>query len=79
MESITDIYSEALANLPMDDIDHHASDLYLKVTALSSVLIGRYEFKQNVTTFNSAIDGSLWFDVPFAYTPALPVYSFVQD
>ena len=72
METITDIYSEAIASLPMDDIDHHASDLYLKVTPESSALIERYQWKCNVTRFNSAIDDSLWFDVPFAYSPAWP-------
>jgi hypothetical protein len=65
-----DIYNEALAKLPIDHIDHYASDLYLKVTSYSTALIEAYEWKKNVTTFRSAIDGTLWYDVPFAYSPA---------
>lgn len=70
MTLITDIYSEALATLPMDEMDYHASDLYLKATPAAIALIERYQWKQNVTRFNSAIDGSVWLDVPFAYSPA---------
>lgn len=69
-EKNMDIYTEAMAKLPKDHIDNHCSDLYLKVTTESMVLIEAYQWKQNVTTFNNAIDGTLWFDVPFAYSPA---------
>jgi hypothetical protein len=67
MEPITDIYTEALAKMRHDDIDHWASDLLLKVTDVSRALVDNYNWKCNVQTFNSAIDGSLWFDLPFAY------------
>ena len=51
------------------ELSHHESDLYLKKTDESQKLVDNYEFKQNVTTFHSDIDHSVWFDVPFAYDP----------
>jgi hypothetical protein len=49
------------------EFDTHCNDLYLYVTDETKDLINSYEFKVNVTTFKSAIDGRLMFDVPFAY------------
>ena len=65
------IYEQAVATLPADHIDHHnyGSDLYIKKTPESAKLIAEYEFKENVTTFRSQIDGCIWYDIPFAYTP----------
>ena len=51
------------------EIDSWSSDLHVPVTTETTELVSRYEYKQNVTTFNSNIDGSLWYDVPFAYNP----------
>jgi hypothetical protein len=53
-------------NIPFD---HHESDLYVKKTRESTLIIRNYEFKDNVTIFTSDIDGTLWYDIPFAYTP----------
>lgn len=47
--------------------DNHCSDLYIPVNDKTRELINDYEFKCNVTTFKSAIDGSEWYDIPFSY------------
>ena len=62
-----DIYGEALETMPAEDIAHHCSDLYLRVTPASTALIEKYDFRQNVTTFIDQIDRVLWYEVPFAY------------
>lgn len=64
------IYEIAKQVLPADCIDHHDSDLYLKVTNESKKLVKDYDFRFNVETFVSALPPhDLWFDIPFAYTP----------
>lgn len=64
------IYEEALKIIPPEEIGHHESDLYIKVSPESRKLVDNYEFKSNVQTFVSAIAPHvLWFDIPFAYTP----------
>jgi hypothetical protein len=50
-------------------VSSHESDLYAKVTPESEALIARYQFKINVKRFRSQIDGTPWFDIPFAYDP----------
>lgn len=65
-----DIYTAALRVLPASDLDHHGTDLYLKVSEASAALVASYDFRGNVEKFRSPLDGCLWFDVPFAYTPA---------
>ncbi len=54
------------------EIDNHETDLYAKVTPESERIVAAYEYSHIVTRFRSAIDGSYWFDIPFAYTPAWP-------
>ena len=65
-----DIYTAALRVLPASDIDHHETDLYLKVSEMSAALVAAYDFRGNVERFVSPLDGCAWFDIPFAYTPA---------
>lgn len=61
------IYEQMKAlNIPMD---HHASDLYVKVTPESQKIVDAYKFKKQVTTFIDNIDHKQWFDIPFAYDP----------
>jgi hypothetical protein len=64
---IEDIYKIALEQMPPDHIDHWCSDLYLKATNVSRELLRKYKYKKHVKMFHSNIDGSLWYDVPFAY------------
>jgi hypothetical protein len=49
--------------------DSHESDLYVPVTPTSMAILNRLARPVNVTTFTSRIDGALWYDIPFAYTP----------
>ena len=59
----------AMSQMGTDEIGNHESDLYLKCTDVSKKLVSEYRFKNNVETFRSNIDGSLWYDIPFAYDP----------
>lgn len=55
------------------ETDHHESDLYVKVTPEAKAIIEAFESEsgiKNRETFRSAIDGSPWYDIPFAYDPA---------
>ena len=49
-------------------IDNHESDLYAKVT-LESEKIVRESRLLNVRKFINQIDGTVWYDIPFAYDP----------
>ena len=49
-------------------VDNHESDLYVKVSPESTTIIKKYKFRM-ITTFKSQIDNTLWYDIPFAYTP----------
>ncbi len=63
------IYERAKLVMPENEIDHHASDLYLKVTDTSTRLVNDYDFMENVSTFRDQIEGKLWYEIPFAFTP----------
>lgn len=61
-----DLYKACIeAGIP---VDHHESTLYVKVTPESRILVEKYGLVK-ATTFTDNIEGCLWFDVPFAYTP----------
>lgn len=66
---ITNIHAQAAASLPADHIGSHESDLYLKVTPEATALVEHYQFRSNVEKFRSNIDGTFWYDIPFAFTP----------
>jgi hypothetical protein len=51
------------------EIASHYSDLYLKQSPLATQLVKDYTYSAQVSTFLSAIDGVVWYDIPFAYTP----------
>ena len=63
------IYTQLKKAMDANEIGHHESDLYVKVTEKSTFILASYEFKENVTKFRSLLDGSLWYDIPFAYDP----------
>lgn len=64
------IYEKALQVMKQEDIDHHETDLYLKVNEISTALINEYDFKINVETFISNIEPHcLWYCVYWAYSP----------
>lgn len=64
---MTDIYNRAKEVMSPEEIDHHDTDLYLKVTPESKKLIEEYDYCWE--TFDDSITGEEWYDVPFAYTP----------
>ena len=64
---IKDIH-KALVNAGVP-VDHHQGDLYCKATPQALLLLHGYKWQANITRFRSAIDGSHWIDIPFAYTP----------
>ena len=78
-----DVYEEAVKRLPSTHIDHHASDLYIKVTPESRLLVEEYRksfikergaYADHITTFRSIHPndkGALWYEIPFHYTPYL--------
>jgi hypothetical protein len=51
--------------------DHHETDLYLPATRGARALLACFPLNdKNAEPFTSAVDGSPWLDVPFAYLPA---------
>lgn len=64
---ITNIYSE-IRKLGIQ-YAALASDLYIPVNEQTKQLIAHYEHKCNVTTFVDNITGTLWYEIPFAFTP----------
>ena len=62
------IHAAAVRELPACDIDHHNSDLYLRVTSRSAALIERLDNKCLLSVFRS-YDGSAWFELPFCFSP----------
>lgn len=63
------IYAAAVKALPPQDIDHHGSDLYLKVTPESKALLEQFQYRHLVQTFTDNLEHVLWYDLPFCYIP----------
>ena len=49
------------------ETDNHESDLYVKGSERARKILIRSGW--GFEAFSSALDGSLWYDVPFAYVP----------
>lgn len=62
------IYAAALAALPACDIDHHASDLYLKRTPAAVALVERLDNTALLSVFRDP-DGVAWYELPFCFSP----------
>ena len=64
----SEIYDIAVSKLPSEDIDHHNSDLYIKVTPESKKLVETLEYKDSgmLTTFKDD-EGATWYELPFCY------------
>lgn len=62
------IYAAALAALTACDIDHHASDLYLRRTPAAVALVGRLDNTALLSVFRDP-DGVVWFELPFCFSP----------
>lgn len=63
------IYEKAKAILPKEDIDHHETDLYLRVSPKSTELVNSMKYRNSgmITTFKDNIDGDMWYELPFCY------------
>lgn len=62
------MYEELLSlGMQENELGNWCSDLYVLKNAISTKFVNEYEFKMNVTTFRSEIDGLIWYDIPFAY------------
>lgn len=62
------IHELAAERMRPEEIDHHESDLYLKVTPVSRELVAQYDYKNLVTMFIDNIDHVPWYEIPFAWT-----------
>lgn len=65
------VHEIAVLLLPSDHIDHHASDLYIKVTAQSKKIIERLQPKSLLSKFIDNIERVYWYDLPFCYNPTV--------
>ena len=63
-----DVYAVALATLPAAYIDHHGSDLYLRVSQETKAIISRLENKTLLSKFRD-YNGVAWYELPFCFTP----------
>jgi hypothetical protein len=62
------LYSE-LSELGVEMNSHH-SDLHIEDTPEVRSILEKYPLeRRNSKPFKSALDGSLWIDVPFAFLP----------
>lgn len=68
---MTNIYERAVKKMKPEEIDHWQTDLYLKVTPVSQKLVEEYDYKNQVSIFESNLGDGLWYDIAFAYTPEL--------
>lgn len=65
MLNVNELYNALKENMDKSEISTHESDLYVKMTDISTFLISNYEYKANVTTFTDNIDHELWYEIPF--------------
>lgn len=67
MKTLKERIKEAFPNMTDSEFDRHETDLYVKHSGeLYIWLQMNYEYFANVSTFRSQIDGTTWFDIPFA-------------
>ncbi len=66
---LSEVYELAVKELPKKDIDHHASDLYLRKSDASDRIIERLKPNNLVSVFRDQIDHVLWYELPFCYMP----------
>ena len=69
IETPNELYDEIVKATSEDQRGNWTSDLQCKVTKATSRVIERYKYRHLVTTFHSAIDHTLWYEIPFAFAP----------
>lgn len=65
------LFTNARSLMNEDEIATYVSsnsDLFMKKTKVSKMLISLYTFKNNVSIFMDEIDHTPWYEIPFAYT-----------
>lgn len=65
------LFTNARSLMNEDEVVTYASsgsDLFLKQTKVSKMLISLYSFKENVCTFADEVDHEPWYAIPFACT-----------
>lgn len=65
--TVDNICKLAYMTLPAEDIDHHATDLYIRKTPESTKLINKLDNKALLSTFIDNIDHVTWYELPFCY------------
>lgn len=65
------VHEIAALLLPPEHIDHHASDLYIKVTPQATDIIKRLQPKSLLSKFIDNIERVYWYDLPFCYNPTI--------
>lgn len=73
--NVLELYNALKEQMPPEYIDHCYSDLYVKVTPISTDLIAQYENKFMVSKFIDNIEHKLWYEIPFGYCD----YDFLKD
>jgi hypothetical protein len=71
MMKASEIYEAMVAVLPPQHIDHHFTDLYVKMTPETTKIIKQSGLTRGIgyTVFTDQITGTPWYDIAFAYTP----------
>jgi hypothetical protein len=65
-----EVYEYARAYMDPADIDHHCTDLYIRITPVSRVIVGALDNDALLSTFVSNIEPrALWYELPFCYIP----------
>lgn len=66
-----DLYNALMDATTPAERDHHASDLYIKVTPATARIIDRYIYQAQIERFHDQTDPrrALWYDILFAYLP----------
>ena len=66
--NIEQLYQMVHEQMESKDIDCHESDLYLRKNDISTKLLRRYEFVENVTQFrdnSDNIEKTMWYEIPW--------------
>lgn len=66
-----ELYMALVDAMPADQIDHHDSDLYVKVTNTSMRILQQSGLIRGhgYTTFVDQLTNTLWYDIAFCYIP----------
>ena len=69
IETPDELYAEIVKVTDESERGNWTSDLQCKVTTATQSVIKRYRYRHLVTTFHSATDRTLWYEIPFAFAP----------